>query len=131
MKLLCETPAFFQDRFFDMWGPFVLTLMKLLELPEDTTVDSQDYVGFDTTPVGYKVEFTVLAHAKQKLEDPVKDIPSPKTYFAQKLNALLQQSGLRQKVSWYNASSAYSYSWFLPLNRVYHKRHFKNLHPIL
>jgi exportin-2 (importin alpha re-exporter) len=95
VKLLCETPNMLQDSMLPSYSTLLLELVKFFELPEDTSVEENPednnakFLYEHTSAGGYKVTFTKLSFASKAQDDPAKDIPSAKLYFAQALYNLV------------------------------------------
>ena len=88
-KMLTETPAMLSEPYVLLWAPLLQTLVKLFELPEDSTIpEDEHFVEIEDTP-GYQASYSQLMFAGVKEHDPFAGYaPDTKKHLAQCLHQL-------------------------------------------
>lgn len=88
-KLLTDTPAMLSEPYILLWAPLLQALVKLFELPEDSTVpEDEHFVEIEDTP-GYQASYSQLMFAGVKERDPFAEYaPDTKKHLAQSLHQL-------------------------------------------
>eukprot|EP01080_Neovahlkampfia_damariscottae_P008130 gene8130-12590_t len=95
VKLLCETQQMNSQSNLELYYQFLNTLMKLLELPEEVTVDDDE----DDFAQEYHVKFSKLSFASSSQDDITNSYPNVKVYLAQSLNGALSKDQYKQLFS--------------------------------
>lgn len=88
-KLLTETPEMLCDNYMNLWIPLLQALIRLFELPEDSsTPDDEHFIDVEDTP-GYQTTYSQLVMAGSKDYDPFQSlVPNAKTLLAHSLHKL-------------------------------------------
>jgi len=89
-KLLCDVPGVMvTGDYAPYWIPLLTALVKLFELPEDSSVpEDEHFVEIEDTP-GYQSSYSRLNFAGKPEVDPLKDaVPNAKIHLAQCLGKL-------------------------------------------
>ena len=95
VKLLCETQLMNSPSNLELYHQFLLGLLKLLELPEEATVDDDD----DEFAQEYHVKFSKLSFASSSQDDITNQFPNVKIYLAKSLNASLSNDQYKKLFS--------------------------------
>jgi exportin-2 (importin alpha re-exporter) len=95
IKLLCETQSMVSQNNLELYYQYLFSLMKLLELPEEVTVedDDEDYTQ------EYQVKFSKLSFATTSQDDITNKYPTGKVYLAKALTSALSNEGYKQLMS--------------------------------
>jgi exportin-2 (importin alpha re-exporter) len=95
IKLLCETQSMVSQNNLELCYQYLFSLMKLLELPEEATVedDDEDYTQ------EYQVKFSKLSFATSSQDDITNTYPTGKVYLAKALTSALSNEGYKKLMS--------------------------------
>mmetsp|Transcript_23877 Transcript_23877/g.39266 ORF Transcript_23877/g.39266 Transcript_23877/m.39266 type:complete len:210 (+) Transcript_23877:376-1005(+) len=90
-RLLTETPEFWAEPYFSIWGQVLKATIDLLEHREETATPNDDEAlldDYDEAPGGYTAAFSQLQFAPRPQIDPVPNITDPKHYLAAFLSTI-------------------------------------------